>query len=148
MPQQVAQFRKKPALVEAIQWFRNGDHPADNSTPINRPGGHSTTLTEGEVVRHFHGGIPGDRVCTECGNIMHRHGIIVGLNGEEETVHPGDYILTDSKGRYYRRSQKDFEANFEPYDPDEIKDEVDLAARVRALEERLDALPTPNEMVQ
>lgn len=147
MPQQAAKFRKKPAVVEAIQWFRNGDHPSDNSKPIGRPGGASTTLTEGDVVRHFHGGIPGDRVCTECGNIMHRHGLIMGLNGEEETVHPGDYILTDPKGRFYRRSQMEFDAMYEPYDVGVVKEEVDLAARVKALEERLNDLPTPNQMV-
>lgn len=155
------QYRKKPALVEATQWFRNGDHPSDNSTPINRPGGSSITLTEGEVVKHFHEGIPGDRVCMECGNVMRRHGLITGLNGEEETVHPGDYILTDTKGRFYRRSLKDFEANFEPYDRNAIKAETveltatqseidldDLAARVKAVEEAIEAYGTPNQMVQ
>lgn len=152
-------YRKKPALVEATQWFRNGDHPSDNSTPIGRPGGSSTTLSEGEVVKHFHEGIPGDRVCMECGNVMRRHGLITGLNGEEETVHPGDYILTDSKGRFYRRSLKDFEANFEPYDPRAIKGETveleatqsevdleDLAARVKAIEDRFAGLANSDPM--
>lgn len=151
----MTQYRKKPALVEATQWFRNGDHPADGSVPIGRPGGSSTTLTEGQVVRHFHEGIPGDRVCMECGNVFRRHGIIDGLNGEEETVHPGDYIVTDTKGRYYRRSLKDFEAMFEPYEPEKeaaksktVTPEFDLenlVARVKALEE---AQTTPNQMVQ
>lgn len=110
-------YRKKPALVEATQWFRNGDHPFDESKPVDTAGS-SSSLTEGKVVRFFrllH--IPGDRICQECGNVMHKHGLLDGLNGEEEIVHPGDYILTDTKGRFYRRSAKDFDALFEPYEP-------------------------------
>lgn len=26
-----SKFRKKPVVVEATQWFANGDHPLDNS---------------------------------------------------------------------------------------------------------------------
>lgn len=110
------QFRKKPALVEATQWFRNGDHPFDGSVPVDTAGP-STTLTEGKIVKFFRRlHIPGDRICPECGNVMHKHGLIDGLNGEEEIVHPGDYILTDTKGRFYRRSSTDFEAMFELYE--------------------------------
>lgn len=151
----MTQYRRKPALVEATQWFRNGDHPADESTPINRPGGSSTTLTEGKIVKHYHAGIPGDRVCPECGNVFHRHGLIEGLNGEQETVHPGDYICTNTKGDFYLRRQKEFEGLFEPYDGDRdgIKGETveleatqseidleDLAARVKAIEDHFTGL--------
>lgn len=128
--------------MEATQWFRNGDHPADESTPIGRPGGSSTTLTEGKIVRHMHAGIPGDRVCMECGNVMRRHGLIDGPNGEEETVHPGDYIVTHVKGHFYRRGQKEFEAMFEPFEhvvaTTELKPAIDISeleARIKALEE-------------
>lgn len=114
----MARFRRKLALLEAIQWFRNGDHPNDRSTQIS-PGGSSTSLSEGRVVGFFRQQhVPGDRICAECGTIMHKHGLLKpdnAVNGEE-LIHPGDYILTDSKGRYYRRSAKDFEANFEPYE--------------------------------
>ena len=114
----MAQFRKKPALTEATQWFKNGDHPEDQSTPIDTPGG-AERLTEGKVVRHFRSlNIPGGRFCPECGNPMQRHGqIINGLNQEEEIVCPGDYIITDSKGRHYRLHSHEFEAQYEPYDP-------------------------------
>lgn len=119
-------YRKKPALVEATQWFRNGDHPFDDSKPIDTAGS-SSSLTEGKVVKFFRRiHIPGDRICQECGNVMHKHGLLDGLNGEEEVVHPGDYICTDSKGRFYRRSAVDFEAMFELYEPS----------------------PTPNQLIQ
>lgn len=108
-------FRKKPALTEATQWFKNGDHPQDRSILIehsDRP----ATLSEGQVVQHFKSlNIPGSRFCPDCGNVMHKHGILNGLNGEE-TICPGDYILTDRKGRYYSLKAVDFEAQYEPYE--------------------------------
>lgn len=45
---------------------------------------------------------------------MQKHGILDGLNGEE-TVCPGDYIVTDRRGNYYRLRAVDFEAQYEPY---------------------------------
>lgn len=117
-------YQKKPPVVEATQWFRNGDHPMDNSRPIDRPDG-DEMLTEGFVVKFFswfH--IPGDRFCPECGNAMKRHGIIEGLNGEEELVHPGDYIVTNAKGRFYRRSQKEFEEMYDPVVPVETPNQL------------------------
>lgn len=109
-------YRKKPVLTEATQWFRNGDHPEDKSEPIDGQDS-SGRLTEGKVVRYFRRlNIPGGRFCPDCGNVMQKHGILDGLNGEE-TVCPGDYIVTDRKGNYYRLSAGEFEALYEPYEP-------------------------------
>jgi hypothetical protein len=109
-------YRKKPTLTEATQWFKNGDHPQDQSKPVEKAGG-SPGLTEGKVVRFFRStNIPGGRFCPHCGNVMQRHGILDGLNGEE-TICPGDYIVTDSKGRFYRLPAAIFEAQYEPYEP-------------------------------
>lgn len=108
-------YRKKPALTEATQWFTNGDHPQDKSKPIVLAGG-SPGLSEGKVVFFFQSlNIPGGRFCQECGNVMQKHGILEGLNGEE-TICPGDYIVTDRKGNYYKISSVDFEAQYEPYE--------------------------------
>ena len=107
-------YRKKPVLTEATQWFKNGDHPQDKSQPVDRAGG-SQSLTEGKVVRYFRRlNIPGGRFCLECGNVMQHHGLLDGLNGEE-VICPGDYIVTDRKGRYYRIRGTDFEDQYEPY---------------------------------
>lgn len=109
-------YRKTPVLTEATQWFRNGDHPEDESKPIDSPDG-PQRFTEGRVVRYFRSlKIPGERFCTECGNVMQKHGILNGLN-DEETVCPGDYIVTDRRGRYYVMKAVDFEAQYEPYTP-------------------------------
>ena len=109
-------YRKKPTLTEATQWFKNGDHPQDQSKPIELTGG-SQGLSEGKVIRHFRSlNIPGGRFCPACGNVMHQHGLLNGLNGEE-IVCPGDYIVTDTKGRHYRVPAVEFEARYEPYEP-------------------------------
>lgn len=108
-------YRKKPALTEATQWFQNGDHPQDRSVEVKRSGG-SPTLSEGQVVKHFRRlHIPGGRFCPDCGNVMHKHGLLEGLNGEE-TVCPGDYVITNLKGQYYVLKPEVFEAQYEPYD--------------------------------
>lgn len=45
---------------------------------------------------------------------MQKHGILLdGLNGEE-TICPGDYIVTDRKGNRYRLPAGEFEALYEP----------------------------------
>ncbi len=109
-------YRKKPVLLEATQWFKNGDHPQDHSTPIDTSG-RGEKLTEGQVVKFFRSlNIPGGRFCSECGNVMQKHGQINGLNGEE-VVHPGDYVVTDAKGRFYVLRPEEFERLYEPYEP-------------------------------
>lgn len=103
-------------MTEATQWFKNGDHPRDRSIEVERPG-NSPSLSEGEVVHHFRSlNIPGSRFCPDCGNIMQKHGLLDGLNGEEK-VCPGDYIVTSRNGNYYVLKPEDFEAMYEPYDP-------------------------------
>jgi hypothetical protein len=109
-------YRKKPTLTDATQWFKNGDHPDDKSESVERPGS-SPGMSEGQVVRHFRSlNIPGGRFCPDCGNVMQKHGVLLGLNGEE-TVCPGDYIVTNHKGQYYVLKPEAFEAMYEPYEP-------------------------------
>lgn len=109
-------YKKKPTLTEATQWLRNGDHPLDKSERIDGPDG-PQKMTEGKVVRYFRSlTVPGGRFCPDCGNVMQKHGILDGLNGEE-TVCPGDYIVTNLKGQHYRLPAVEFEAMFEPYEP-------------------------------
>jgi hypothetical protein len=98
-------------LIEATQWFENGDHPDDESVT---PEG-SSELSEGKVVQHFRSeDVEPNAYCPQCGNRMHRHGVLVGAS-EGEFVCPGDYIVTDKDGLYYRVSRGEFEAINEPY---------------------------------
>lgn len=87
-----------PAVVEATQWFKNGDHPKDACKPKEWLGvGTGPSLTEGKVVRYYRtDDVHGQESCELCGKIMHQHGWIdIGLEGH--TVCPGDWIITDDR---------------------------------------------------
>lgn len=44
----MAQFRKKPVVVEATQWFKNGDVPQDEiRTVVPVPGDGRTHMAQG-----------------------------------------------------------------------------------------------------
>lgn len=104
-------FRRKPVVIEAAQWFRNGDHPKDNCPVFQRPTGPGGEMFdypgEGEVVRYFrHPGVAGDAICRDCGRTMHDHGWIDSantLNPSGCTVCPGDWVLTEMSDptKYY-----------------------------------------------
>lgn len=91
-------YRKKPVVIEATQWFRNGDHPEDGVTVAPGCGPY---LNEGRIVRYFRSPEkPGDTRCQHCNNIMHIHGWIDTLEGGH-VVCPGDFIITGIKGERY-----------------------------------------------
>lgn len=90
------QYRKKSSLVEAVQWLKHGDHSQVQNLP-----------SEGTDI-------PGSPYCPVCGNFMHRHGLLDGVNGEE-IVCPGDYIVNDREGLPYRSTKGEFEAHHERY---------------------------------
>lgn len=94
-------FRKKPIIIEAHQWFKNGDHPEDNAAR-NWPGNE----WEGLIVRYFRSsGIDSEILCKKCNEIMHNHGWI-DSGDEGYTVCPGDWIITDKQIGYYPMSDK------------------------------------------
>jgi len=88
-------FRKKPVIVEAVQWFKHGDHE----------GVHRLISVESY------------RVCKQCNNFVHQHGWIDTLEGGH-IVCPGDFIITGVKGERYSCKPDIFEATYEPV-PDE-----------------------------
>jgi hypothetical protein len=116
-------YRKKPVIIEATRWFKNGDHPDDYKSDMPEIiDGELTTISgprrrdlawEGEVVRYFrHPGIPGADKCAICGNIMHVHGWIDTLEGGH-IVCPGDWIITGVKGERYPCKPDIFEATYD-----------------------------------
>jgi hypothetical protein len=83
-------FRKKSLVVEAMQWFKHGDHPAViQETEENRPYGALPLPEEFGVIPKFGG--------------MH-------------IVAPGDWILTRWKGKYYPCKPDIFEMTYEKVD--------------------------------
>ena len=102
-------FKKRPVVVEAHQWFKNGDHPEDNSKNVFYP----DDPIEGEVVRYFRRpDVPDRSACNECGRIFHAHGWIDTLE-DGHRVCPGDWIITGIKGERYPCKPDIFEATYE-----------------------------------
>lgn len=108
----MAKYRKKPVVVEAHQWFKNGDHPEDNCDMFDYPGGFQRP-GEGKVVRYYRRpDDDGERKCEKCGRIMHAHGWIDTLEGGH-IVCPGDWIIKGVKGELYPCKPDIFEATYE-----------------------------------
>jgi hypothetical protein len=84
-------YRKKPIVIEATQWFKNGDHPEDW---MFKDG-------EGAVVRYYlRHDVSGDKPCEQCGKPHRMHGWIDTLE-QGHRVCPGDWIITGVKGERY-----------------------------------------------
>ncbi len=116
-------YRKKPVVVEATQWFKNGDHPLDYAK--ERVGFDGEVLRtwpaeyakdydwEGDVVRRYRTlRLDGQTLCKHCGQIMHNHGWIETLEGGH-IVCPGDWIITGVAGEFYPCKPDIFEATYE-----------------------------------
>ena len=117
-------YRKKPVIIEATQWFKNGDHPEDYAQSKNgfvngliRAFGSSERAAkgwEGSVVRYYRNPDDhSDRACSSCRRIMHDHGWIDTAEGGH-IVCPGDYIITGVQGERYPCKPDIFEATYEP----------------------------------
>lgn len=108
----MSKYRKKPVVIEAHQWFQNGDHPDDDCDTF-RDSGNNPLKGEGKVVRQFrHPDVPGNRPCKHCGVPMHEHGWIDTLEAGHN-VCPGDYIITGIKGEMYPCKPDIFKATYE-----------------------------------
>lgn len=119
----MAQFRKKPVVIEATRWFANGDHPDDY--PTDREGFQNKELRrfspedaraahwEGAVVRYWRcPDSDGETKCQHCAERMHVHGWIDTLEGGH-IVCPGDWVITGIKGERYPCKPDIFEATYE-----------------------------------
>jgi hypothetical protein len=109
----MALFRVKNPFVEAFQWFKNGDHPNDESHMIDGPDG-VPFLSEGKVVRRFRRpDVPGDSVCNSCNRRASEHGFIDDGLALIPPVCPGDYIA-NVKGKYTAIKPDALLKEFEP----------------------------------
>lgn len=108
----MSRYRKKPVVIEATQWFKNGDHPEDGTERFI-DGKYAGELYEGKVVRYFrHPSYQGSCKCERCGKIMHEHGWIDTFEGGH-IVCPGDFIITGVKGERYPCKPDIFMATYE-----------------------------------
>jgi len=117
----MAKYRKKPVVIEATQWFKNGDHPKDHDHIGEGPFSQMDlekyaeyTQSEGKVVRYYRTpDLDGQTKCKKCGEIMHLHGWTETLEGGH-IVCPGDFIITGVQGEIYPCKPDIFEATYEP----------------------------------
>jgi len=110
----MGKYRKKPVVIDAVQWFRNGDHPDDDvMRPFEDTGRIPEEPREGKIIRYYrHPLVSGISKCQICGIIMHDHGWIDTLEGGHN-VCPGDWIITGVKGEHYPCKPDIFEATYE-----------------------------------
>jgi hypothetical protein len=109
----MAAYRKKPVVIDANQWFKNGDHPLDGTQRIEG-GEYDGELFEGKVVRYYRTPeCDGQTSCKHCGQIMHVHGWIDTLEGGH-IVCPGDWVITGVQGENYPCKPDIFAATYEP----------------------------------
>jgi hypothetical protein len=101
----MAKFRKKPIVIDAVQWHKNGAHPLDAIR---------STSEEGHLVRYFrHPEVSGGSLCKHCLTVpMHDHGWIDTLEGGH-IVCPGDMIITGVAGEHYPCKPEIFAATYE-----------------------------------
>jgi hypothetical protein len=116
-------YRKKPIVIDASPWFKNGDHPNDytaaregfeNGDLVDFSGALAKSLAwEGAIVRYFRRpDVSGDTLCRHCGIRMHEHGWIDTKEGGH-IVCPGDYIVTGVQGEHYPVKPDIFAATYD-----------------------------------
>ena len=85
----MAKYRKKPIVIDAVQWFKHKDNPYVEA---------NFGLVEGK--------------CVKCDKAHSAHGWIPTLEGRH-VVCPTDWIITGIKGERYPCKPDIFEATYE-----------------------------------
>jgi hypothetical protein len=88
-------YRKKPVVIEAVQWFKHGDHTSVSSVPMSHEEGLFMALESG-IPLSCYGWCP----TLEGGHI----------------VTPGDWVITGIKGEFYPCKPDIFELTYEQVD--------------------------------
>lgn len=108
----MAKYRKKPVIINAEQWLKNGDHPKDCCYWIDDKSP-DRYLSEGKIVRYFRRpDVSGKTICKHCDKAMDIHGWIDTLEGGH-VVCPGDWIIKGIKGEFYPCKPDIFEQTYE-----------------------------------
>lgn len=109
----MAKYKKISVIIDAEQWFKNGDHSGDFCVPIkSNRSDKKILMSEGQVVRYFrHPDIDGQKKCEYCGQKMHFHGWIDTVQGGH-IVCLGDWII---------KEQSNIKKGFYPCKPDIFK---------------------------
>ena len=115
----MGKYRKKPVVVEANQWFKNGDHPDDNTFAVTAPNGFDYP-SEGKVVRYFRRpDVVGQRACelavepcTITGGLTHLKAatlsaLVIGLlKGVMESFTPANQTFSTKPTSQHERTPR------------------------------------------
>ena len=91
-------YRKKPVVIIATPWEKDGDHPNVVSWEAGDPTANARTVDEG---------------CGKCGVVRRAHGWVETLEGGH-VVCPGDFVITGVKGEHYPCKPDIFYATYDP----------------------------------
>jgi hypothetical protein len=139
-------YRKKPVVIDATQWFMNGDHPCDFSDRGNaydfsdRGNNRGAMPREGMIVRRYHSDkFRPKSACPECGAPRLNHGWIDTIESGH-VVCPGDWIITGVQGERYPCKPDIFAATYEPATAPvaghtTLQDDINMANADRDFEE-------------
>lgn len=107
-------FVHRPIVIDAIQWFKNGDHPLDRCQTLMING--KPILDDGEIVRRFYG-LYAEHIgqCMTCGRAYNDHGC-VNTGKDDVTVCPGDWIVPTLDGFYEPIKPEMFDKLYESYE--------------------------------
>lgn len=94
----MAKFKKKPVVIEASQWFKEGDHLAVEN-PMRIPA---------DIVESIK--MLG---CDHCGTDWECHGWVDTLE-RGHLVCPGDWIITGVEGEHYPCKPDIFKKTYDP----------------------------------
>ena len=111
----MTKYRKKPIVIDATRWFKNGDHPEDYATEMfDYPTGQRPqVIREGKLVKRLKRPYTDvGTACQHCSKRMKEHGWIETLEGGH-IVCPGDWIITGIQGEYYPCKPAIFDATYE-----------------------------------
>ena len=90
----MAKYRKKPVVIEAVQWFKLGDHPAvraiADTDDLYFTGMGGATLVDRE-----------------------KYGVVGTLESPAHLVTPGDWIIRGVHGEHYPCKPDIFDATYE-----------------------------------
>lgn len=100
-------FRKKPIVIEAVQWFEPGHPQHDSSMLVKRKGNQVDPpdyLKDGDLYLAFKGGMP---------NIGGEDVFMIRTLEGPLKVSSGDWIITGVKGERYPCKPDIFAATYE-----------------------------------
>jgi hypothetical protein len=124
---------RQSLIVYAYQWFKNGDHPQDQSQIVEPKDGSPAHLSPGKIVRPYPR--KSEQKCRYCQRLLETHGLLDHGDGSgQSVVCPGDWII--GKGSGFRAIKPaELEHIYAPLDlPDTPENDLEELASLDSLD--------------